>query len=98
MTVETKTTIHLSDIATVEIECRDCHRTVITPLDKAKNPQTFCDCNGKNWMPEGGDTYQRLRKLWSLMQQYAEANNEPFVMRFGLKPSASEAHAASEKD
>jgi hypothetical protein len=90
MTVETKTTVQLSDIASIEFECNNCHRIISTPLLAAKNPQTECECSSQQWMTVGGDTYRQLTQLIILVQQFSGSRNEPFTMRFGLKSSASD--------
>lgn len=83
MTIETKTTIQLSDIKAVEFECKNCHRVVSWPLDTARNPPFSCECAGSpQWMSVGGDTYRDLTHLIALIQRYGKSNGEQFVLRF----------------
>ena len=93
MTIETKTTIQLSDVKAVEFECRNCHRIYVYPLEVARNPPISCDCvPNSRWMTVGGDMHQRLTNLIGLVQQLSTANNEPFAMRFvveGISDRAS---------
>ena len=95
MTIETKTTLQLSDITAIEFECKSCHRIVSLPLP-AKSPQQVpiaCDCNmSQQWMIAGGDMYRSLLTLLNQIQRIAEATNEPFSLRFvtvGLSGRAS---------
>lgn len=97
MTVETRTTIQLSDVATIEFECGECSRVVSIPLLAARNPQTGCECSHNQWMTIGGDTYRQLGQLILMMQQFSGSRNEPFKMRFGLKSSISD-RVSSDKD
>lgn len=94
MTIETKTTVELSDIKTVEFECRNCHSISLWPLDVAKSPPISCHCDGDQWMTHGGDMFASITRLIELMQRFSKTTKEPFVMRFGLAPSV---HASGGK-
>jgi hypothetical protein len=86
MTVETKTTIQFSDIATIEFECNDCHSKMVWPLKIAKNPPMSCSCNrDKQWMPSGGDTQHNISRLIALLQDFSASKGEPYTIRLGLK-------------
>lgn len=92
MTVETKTTIQLSDVKAVEFQCRQCHRILPCPIEVTKEPPIHCDCKTPHWMPVGGEMYCGVMKLIELIKHYGKANNEPFAMRFvvdGLSGPAS---------
>jgi hypothetical protein len=95
MTVETRTTIQLSDIANVEFECRKCGSKTVWPIGVAKSPPIKCHCEEQQWMVHGGDQFMSIARLLQLIQKVGEAQNEPFIMRFGLLASV---HASSEKD
>jgi hypothetical protein len=88
MTVETKTTIALDDITTVEFECKNCHTVTAYQIGAFRSPPIGCGCReGREgqWMTFGGDTYTAIANVADLMRRLAAAKNEPFVMRFGLK-------------
>lgn len=96
MTVETKTTIELSDITTIEFECEKCHSISLWPLSRAKNPPTSCPCTaGEQWMPINGDKQRAIANLISLIQMFSKTEGEPYTMRFGLSASV---HASGGKD
>ncbi len=78
MTIETKTTIQLSDVTAVEFTCKNCGRIITWPIGAAKVP-TECDCKPPmqaGWMPYGGETYAGLMRLLTLIKQWGSANNE----------------------
>lgn len=88
MTVETKTTIQLSDFATVEFECANCHSISSWPLNVAKFPPAKCHCSQELWMPIGGDIYRNITDLIELIKRFAGSKGkEPFILRFGLSSS-----------
>jgi len=87
MTIETKTTIQLNDICTVEFECKKCHSQTVWPIGIAKSPPIKCHCDEQQWMVHGGDQFMALSRLLQLIQRVSEAKNEPFIMRFGLSAS-----------
>jgi hypothetical protein len=88
MTIETKTTIQCSDIATIEFECKECHSRIIQPLKIAQKPPTSCQCrHDQEWIPHGGKTYQDIVRLIGLVQDFAESNGERFTIHLGLKNS-----------
>lgn len=90
MTVETKTTIELSDVEAVEFECKNCHSVSKWPISIAKSPPLQCHCGSPSqWMTLGGDMHTNITHLIELMRQLGKAQNEPFAMRFTLKTSAS---------
>lgn len=43
MTIETRTTIEMRDIKTVEFECGTCHTKLVYDIDKFTNPLMFCN-------------------------------------------------------
>jgi hypothetical protein len=97
MTIETKTTLQLSDLKVIEFECKNCHRILSWPLENFKEPPLNCDCNARGqWMPHGGDTFASIIKLIRSINQFSQANNEPFAIRFVVRGISD--HAASDKD
>jgi len=97
MTIETKTTLQLSDIITVEFECAQCHAVTSWPLLVARNPPTRCRCTEQDWMGKGSDMYSNISDLITLLQQFSKAKNGPFIMRFGINYDASLARASGSK-
>jgi hypothetical protein len=86
MTIETKTTIQLSDLTTVEFECKNCHAIGSWPIDVAKNPPTGCPCRTDlPWMAHGGQQFAQIVDLIALVQKLGKADKELFVLRFVLK-------------
>jgi hypothetical protein len=85
MTVETKTTIQLSDIKAVEFECKNCHRVVSWPIQVVMKLPTECTCSTPQWMTIGGDMHQRLTSLIEQIRTLAKASGEPFVIRFAVE-------------
>ena len=98
MTVETRTTIQLSDVTAVEFKCKSCGRVLSWPIEAAKVP-TECDCRGymqPGWMPIGSETYAGLVKLLDLIKQWGRADNESFTLQFVVRGLS--APAVSGKD
>lgn len=83
MTIETKTTIQLSDVKAIEFWCKSCSRMVSYPIGSARNPPFKCECLGSpQWMGVGDNTYRDLTMLISLIQRYGQTNGEQFFLRF----------------
>jgi hypothetical protein len=66
MTIETKTTIQLSDITGIEFECKNCHSVTSWPIAVAHNPLTRCHCGADQWMPHGSALYAAITDLITL--------------------------------
>ncbi len=90
MTVETKTTIELSDIMTVEFECKNCHAATSWPIGIAKIPPVSCACQSGVWMAQGGETYTAIADLIALVRRLGKADKEAFSMRFGVKGTSAQ--------
>lgn len=85
MTAETKTSIQLSDIQTVQFECKKCHTITEWPLSLGRPPLAKCpSCDEPQWMHHGGETFIALNHLLELMHRFSAADGEGFVMRFGV--------------
>jgi hypothetical protein len=98
MTVETKTTIQLNDITTIDFECGKCHMITSCPIQSAQHPQAACACSPQEqWMPYAGDTYRELSKLIELIKRFGGSAKEPYTLRFGIK-NESLAHASRAGD
>jgi len=100
MTFETKTTMELTDIETVEFKCKKCSKVTSYPITAIKSPPTSCDCvqpHGTQWMSYGGDTFAAVNNLLVLIKRLAEAD-EQFTLRFGVKGISASVPASRGKD
>ena len=93
--VYTEDLTHL--IAAVQFECARCHSLTEWPLDVAKRPPTRCHCDDQQWMMPNGETETSISHLLSLIQRFAKAQNEGYVMRFGLKQISVSDRASGDK-
>jgi hypothetical protein len=87
MTTETRTTIQLSDLKAVEIECTSCHSRIARPIGTLLSPALGCpECNS-NWTQFRG-TLEFLAKFTSQIAKVAAIddpkNDAPFVVRFEI--------------
>jgi hypothetical protein len=98
MTIETKTTIQLSDITTVEFECSNCGGIVSWPIAGTPRIPVSCQCGAQQWMPIGSTLYVSLCKFIELAKQLGEMTGEHFALRFGIKNDAVLVRAANDKD
>jgi hypothetical protein len=90
MTVETKTTIQLSDVDTVEFKCTACGSVYAIPIGIAQAPPMGCHCDAdKHWLIGGDETYRGIMELLTLVKRFGKAQPKTFELRFGLKTSAS---------
>jgi hypothetical protein len=96
MTIETKTTIQLSDINAFEFKCKNCNRIVTMPIGNGKNMPANCDCSGPQWMPYGGDTHAGLVGVMNAIARFGQANNEPFSLRLVIDASSDRASSAKD--
>jgi hypothetical protein len=86
MTVETKTTIQLSDITAIEFECKNCHATLSWPVAIFKHPPTACPCRtDQHWMAQGGSLFEAITEMVENLRGLSKAGNEPFIMRLGVR-------------
>jgi hypothetical protein len=98
MTLETKTTIQLSDIETIEFKCADCGSVFVCPIEIAKTAPMACHCNPtKFWMIGGDETYRGISELLQLIRRFGTSQPETFEFCFGIKKQAA-ARASSDKD
>ncbi len=88
MMAETRTSIQLSDIQTVEFECKKCRTVTAWPLGLQRPPLVQCaSCDAGQWMHYGGEMFVALSKLLDSMRRFSGAGEEAFIMRFGLSSS-----------
>ena len=84
MTIETRTTIQLSDIRAIEFECRSCHCRIVRPMGGTQPIMPVCPECGVTWMQYKG-TMEFLSNFASQVPKAAtiDAQNDgPFVVRF----------------
>ena len=98
MTVETRTTVELGDIQTVEFECKKCGKVTSWPIGKITHPPTYCECGAPQytmWMSQGGETFMAISSLLVVIKRFSSAD-EPFKLRFGIRGVSG--RASSETD
>jgi DNA-directed RNA polymerase subunit RPC12/RpoP len=85
MTVETRTTIALSDIKGYEFECSECHSKTVRPLSAPIDMPIQCPaCRGKQWMIPGSPAFSALRQFLGFLQQPAVNGSEGFSFRLEI--------------
>ena len=91
MTSEKRTTIELSDIKAIELECQKCHSKIVRPLAVWYGPVTQCtNCNEQWMLPHAQD----LKNLTNLVNALAvfrlqTSEKQPYILRLeieGLEP------------
>jgi hypothetical protein len=85
MTIETRTTVELSDIRHVEFECLTCHAKYVYPIDKFAYPPFVCGvCQPpKLLIAERGKECEDIKQLIYLINRFFE-NPEGYAMRFDI--------------
>jgi hypothetical protein len=86
MTIETKTTIEMRDIKTVEFECGTCHTKLVYDIDKFTSPMMFCNvCQPtKTLVADRSTEFQDIRHLIHLINRFAQLDPALFRMRFDV--------------
>jgi hypothetical protein len=83
MTIETRSTIELSDVIACEFVCNKCKTKTVRLLNADFNLPGTCG-NCKNiWLTEGQESND-LRIFLNLLQRYA-AGVRPFTLRLEIK-------------
>lgn len=89
MTVETRSSIELTDIVAFEMECNNCHARTIRPIKPQFDVPNKCGNCSAGWMMHGSAELNNLREFLTQLQSYIKtAPNQNFVLRFevsGLK-------------
>lgn len=87
MTNETRTTIQLSDVKAVEIECVKCHSRIVRPVGVWLSRLDCCPDCGVTWVHYRG-TIDFLAGMASQIAKIAEIdkpeNQAPFVVRLEI--------------
>lgn len=95
MTIETRTSIELSDITALEFECKDCHTRIMFPVAGFKDPPIYCSVcfekSKKQWMVLGNQDFRDIHTLGHIIQLFSGMNKpDGFVMRLHItNPFAS---------
>jgi len=89
MTVETRSSIQLSDVVAFEMECEKCHARTIRQLDRIFEVPTRCGNCSAGWMMTGSAELNMLREFLEQLFQFRKgASNQNFILRLevsGLK-------------
>jgi hypothetical protein len=87
MTIETKTTIEMRDIKTVEFECGTCHTKVVYDIEKFTVPMMICyTCHpSKTLVAERSSDDQDIRCLIHMIQKFSKLDPSTFRMRFSVE-------------
>ncbi len=75
MTIETKTSIELSDVESIEFQCEGCGAKVVYPVQSFKGPPIRCsvcpDENQKQWLVPGNQDFSALVALGQTLQLFS---------------------------
>ena len=83
MTIETRSTIELSDVVACEFVCNKCKTRTTRLLNADFNPPVMCGNCQDVWLTEGQES-KDLRSFVNLLQRYA-AGERPFTLRLEIK-------------
>ena len=91
MTARTKTTLELSDIVAIELECKKCGATMSYRIGQPFQPPTRCvACNHEQWLVVGGQDWESICRLAITISQLASNAPQGFTLRMEVtSPSAS---------
>ncbi len=82
MTIETRGTIELKDIAAVEYECSKCHAKTIRPLkQETSNVPGICANCQQIWFTDGRQETAEFRQFLWLLERY-KSSPLPFILKF----------------
>lgn len=95
MTIETSTSIELSDIAAVEFQCAVCRAKTVIPVGSFKDAPTHCSScweqNRKQWLVPGSQDFHDIRMLAQTIQLFSGPQAPAgFQFRLHLKQLASQ--------
>ena len=89
MTVETRTTIDVGDLLSIEIECPKCHQRTVRKFSAANYFPRQCDsmhCRTVFYADPSREYNEMLNALDTL-GKYATSEKNPMVLRFEVKSS-----------
>lgn len=82
MTVETRKFVSPIDISAVEFECKKCESKLLLNLGTLERFPTVCTSCGEQWIIHNSDAHGRLHRFLQSLKEYAQANGEPYRLRF----------------
>src|SRR6266446_1364638 len=89
MTIETTTTVQLSDIKAIGFECSSCHAKTVQPIERFEHLPARCPiCDSGQWLIHGDQDEQNLKAMLRAMQRFANWKNPHFSISFTLKNGA----------
>jgi hypothetical protein len=98
MTLETRATIELQDIAAIEVECSKCHTKTAYQI-ASFNPPIRCsacaDHDRQQWLIPGSGEMEDLKRLAEIIRCYGVSTKLPFGLRLELTPKAMQSISAS---
>jgi len=96
MTSEIRTAFELSDIAGIEIECRECHASILYPTDERNQERVVAQCPNcgvrlfvitRTAAGEGSVTIEQLKSLMRTLKLLAAPSTEEHAhIRIQVKP------------
>lgn len=85
MTIETKATIQLGDVKSIEFECKNCHCLMTWPIETARQPPSECCGCGVQFMNASDGSFRRLMELLSMIKDFSAAKSLPFALRLCIE-------------
>jgi hypothetical protein len=86
MTIETRTTVQLSDIKAIEFECAKCHAKSIFQIGKFDNPPLNCGaCGGEPWFVANTPDRSDIAKLAQIITRFSGQPSSGFAMRLEVR-------------
>jgi hypothetical protein len=86
MTIETRSTIELSDVIACEFVCNKCKAKTVRLLNAEFNLPGVCGNCQNIWLTDGQESND-LRVFLNLLQRYA-VGARPYILRFEIKALA----------
>lgn len=83
--IEVRGLIEPKDINAVEFECRNCGARMVIALNKLHTVPTACSRCEKAWFLHSSPEHGRLHNFMLWLREYAEATDQPYLMRFEVK-------------
>jgi DNA replicative helicase MCM subunit Mcm2 (Cdc46/Mcm family) len=86
MTAETKTTVYLSELKSVEFECKVCHARVIVPISEDAFVPGGCPsptCKNQHWYTINSGEHRELKGIIDSIRRYQSSQN--YSMRFEVE-------------
>ncbi|SRR6266404_991206 len=86
MTIETRTTIQLSDIEAIEFQCKNCNVKYVYPIKQFEGPPIFCGCNTQDaWFVANSPDRSDIAKLGEVVRRFSNQPQSKFTLRLEVK-------------